>query len=110
MILAVSATASNVAQTLRTMKDTLKYVLNVYGVGSIRYAMLSFGTDATVMERFNRKDPSAEYLLQLVQSLPASQGLPVFERALSAAKNIFEGANVRPNAMKVITSVSFASL
>ena len=110
MILAVSATASNVAQTLRTMKDTLKYVLNIYGVGSIRYATLSFGTDATVMERFNRKDPSAEYLLQLVQSLPASQGLPVFERALSAAKNIFEGADVRPSAMKVTTSVLYASL
>ena len=65
--------------------------------------MLSFGTDTTVVERFKRKDPSSEDLKRLVQGLPASQGPPVFERVLVSAKNVFEGAGVRPNAMKVIT-------
>ena len=37
VIFAVSATSSDAAQTLRTMKDTLTYVINTYGVGNIRY-------------------------------------------------------------------------
>ena len=37
VIFAVSATSSEAAETLRTMKDTLMYVINTYGVGSIRY-------------------------------------------------------------------------
>ncbi len=102
MIFAVSATTSNAAETLRTMKDTLAYVINTYGVGSIRYGVISYGTDATIVQRFGAKDPSPEALKQLVQGLPASRGPPVFDRVLNAAKNVFDGAGVRPNAMKVI--------
>lgn len=37
VIFAVSATSSDAARTLRTIKDTLTYVINTYGVGNIRY-------------------------------------------------------------------------
>ena len=102
MIFAVSATSRNAAETLRTMKDTLAYVINTYGVGSIRYGVISYGTDATIVQRFGSKDPSPEALKQLVQGLPASKGPPGFDRVLDAAKNVFEGAGLRPNALKVI--------
>lgn len=102
MIFAVGATTRNAEETLRTMKDTLAYVLNTYGVGSIRYGVISFGTDATIVQRFGQKDPSSEDLKQLVLGLPASRGPPGLDRVLNAAKNVFEGSGLRPNAMKVI--------
>lgn len=104
MIFAVGATSRNAAQTLRTMKDTLAYVINTYGVGSIRYGVISFGTDAIIEQRFGPKDPSPEGLKQLVLGLPASRGPPVLDRVLNAAKNVFEGSGLRSNAMKVITN------
>jgi len=103
VIFAVGATTRRAAETLRTMKDTLAYVINTYGVGSIRYGVISFGTDATISQRFGPKDPSPEDLTQLVLGLPASTGPPVLDRVLNAAKNVFEGSGLRPNAMKVIT-------
>ena len=102
LIFAVSASTGKAAKTLRTMKDTLAYVINTYGVGSIRYGMISYGTDATIVQRFGRQDPSPDDLKLLVQGLPASQGRPAFDRVLDAAKNVFEGAGLRSNAMKVI--------
>ena len=103
LIFAVGATSRNAAETLRTMKDTLAYVINTYGIGSIRYGVISFGTDAIIEQRFGPKDPSPEGLKQLVLGLPASRGPPVLDRVLNAAKNVFEGSGLRPNAMKVIT-------
>lgn len=102
VIFAVSATSRNAAETLRTMKDTLEYVINTFGVGSIRYGLISYATDATTLQRFGGEDPSPEALKELVKALPASSGPPVFDRVLNAAKNVFEGAGLRPNAMKVI--------
>jgi len=103
VIFAVGATSRNAIETLRTMKDTLAYVINTYGVGSIRYGVISFGTDAIIEQRFGPEDPSPEDLKQLVLGLPASRGPAVLDRVLNAAKGVFEGSGLRPNAMKVIT-------
>lgn len=66
-----------------------------------RYSLITFGTDSTVVQRFERTDPSPEDLKQLIQGLPQSQGPPDLDEVLDSAKNIFEGAGLRPNAMKV---------
>ena len=42
LLFAVSATTRNASETLRTMKDTLIYIINTYGVGNIRYVFVSF--------------------------------------------------------------------
>ena len=68
-----------------------------------RYGLITYGTDSTIVQRFGRSDPSAEDLKQLVQGLPGSRGPPDFDEVLDAAKNVFEGAGLRPNAMKVRT-------
>lgn len=41
LLFAVSATTRNASETLRTMKDTLIYIINTYGVGNIRYVFVS---------------------------------------------------------------------
>lgn len=40
VIFAVGATSDEAAETLRTMKDTMIYVINTYGVGNIRYELI----------------------------------------------------------------------
>lgn len=42
LLFAVSASTRNASETLRTMKDTLIYIINTYGVGNIRYVFISF--------------------------------------------------------------------
>ena len=67
--------------------------------------MITYGTDATIVKRFGRSDPSPEDLKKLVQGLPESRGPPDFDEVLDAAKNVFEGAGLRSNALKVSVSV-----
>ncbi|XP_068755942.1 coadhesin-like [Montipora capricornis] len=106
VIFAVSATSSEAAETLRIMKDTLMYVINNYGVGSIRYGIITFGADPTVVQRFTAKDHSPEELKGLVQGLPESTGPPDFVEVLESAKNVFDGEGVRPTALKVVVVIT----
>ena len=73
-----------------------KHLCHIY-----RYGIISFGEDPTILQRFRENEPSLEKLKQLVQGLPGSQGPPDFEEALEAAKNVFDGEGLRPNALKV---------
>lgn len=48
VIFVVGVILRNVVEIFCIMKDILMYVINIYGIGSIRYGVILFGMDVII--------------------------------------------------------------
>ena len=101
LVFSVNAASANSDKTLRTMKDTINYIIDKYGVHKIKYSLLVYGTDSTPLLRFKDKNPSVEDIKRLVENIPKTQGKPVLDNALDAARKVFEESVARPGVQRV---------
>ena len=102
---AISVTDSRTEQTYENMKNVVKYIVDTYGLASIRYAVLMFGNSARTYIPFSQTFPDKITLTTLLDSLPPLRGGPDLRKALEEAKTLFDQATARPDAKKVLAVI-----
>ena len=102
---AISATDSGADQTYKNMKNIIKYIVDTYGLVSIRYGVIMFGESATTFMSFSQTFPDKMALTTVLDSYPPLRGEPDLRKALEEAKSLFEQATARPGAKKVLAVI-----
>ena len=96
---AASATADTI---FNKFKDMLKIVIDKYGTGKVRYAVLPFGSRAITAISFSKDPPSQEDLKRLVDGIVLQDGDADVKNALEKAKDLFGSAPKRTSAKNVL--------
>ena len=84
------------------MKDIIKSIADKYGTDKIHYGLITFDNEASIKIPFSMKIDTAETFKSLIDTLPTTTGGPAVDKALDAAKTLFEGEGVRYDAHKVL--------
>ena len=77
-------------------------IAHEYGTDKINYGLITFDMEATIEIPFSSKIDSAEDLKFLIDVIPVETGGPAIDKALEAAKTLFDGEGVRYDAQKVL--------
>lgn len=92
----------NAVEIFQKMKETIKAVVNNYGVNEIRYGLIVFGSDSTTRITFNNSY-SPDELNGFITNIPRRGGGPSFANAFKDAENLFSpNQGSRPDANKVL--------
>lgn len=103
---AVSATAVDANNTFQLMKDTLEDLIDNYGIGKIRYSVISFGSQANQLLGFDSGISDPIKLKELISSYNRASGdVPALDRALEMALESFKDGVTRPNAKQVLVVI-----
>lgn len=102
---AISATDSGADQTYENMKNIVKYIVDTYGLVSIRYGIIMFGDSANTYIPFSQTFPDKAAIITLLDTYPPLRGGPDLRKALEEAKNLFDQATARPDAKKVLAVI-----
>lgn len=102
---AVSATAVKAAKTFEKIKEAVKSIIAKYGVGNLRYAIITYASDAKLVLSFQPNFPAPEDWLNTIDTLQLEQGTPALEKALQKAKELFR-SNARSDAKKVLVVIA----
>lgn len=98
---ALSAAAVDADDIFENMKATLDTIIKYYGIGKMRYAVMTFGSTSSVIVNFgdgSKKDD----LRTTVQQLSRPAGDPNITDVLQEAESLFENAPPRPVDRKVL--------
>ncbi|KAK3753528.1 hypothetical protein QZH41_018026 [Actinostola sp. cb2023] len=102
VLFALSATSANKAATFTQMKNTVKDIVNNYGIRRIRYAVTVFGAAIKTPLDFTMK-LTKDQILSKIDGAAPENGPVNIQSGLTTAKTIFDNANPkRPNAKKVL--------
>ena len=101
---AISATAFQSDANFMKMKDTVKEIINRYGVhGKVHYSLLTFGDSPTVHLQFSDKLANSTALKAVIDVVPKPSKGAALAKALSEAKMLFsEEAGGRVDAKKIL--------
>lgn len=102
---AISATALSADETFQKIKDTVKSVVKKYGVGNLRYAVITYGPDAKLVLSFQANFSALENWLTTIDSIQLEQGPPAMEKALQRAKRMFQLSS-RSDAKRVLVVIA----
>ena len=102
---AIGVTDSGADQTYENMKNVMKYIVDTYGLASIRYGVLMFGNSASTYIPFSQTFPDKIALTTRLDSFPPLRGGPDLRKALEEAKTLFDQATARPDAKKVLAVI-----
>ena len=87
------------------MKETVQFIINKYGVGNLRYAVIIYGSNAKLVLSFDTNFPALENWLSTVDKMQIEQGPPAMEKALQNAKELFQSSG-RSDAKKVLVVIA----
>ncbi len=100
---AISATSASSNQSYALMQNTIKQLIDTYGVDKIHYSLIVYGASVVRVVNFNNSFPiSASDLKAAIDAQPPLSGGPVLTDALQEAFRVFNKTEVRPNAKKVL--------
>ena len=103
---ALSATAVDANNIFQLMKDTLKDLIDSYGIGKIRYSVISFGSQANLLLGFDSGISDPIKLKQRISSYSRASGdVPALAKALEMALESFKDGVTRPNAKQVLVVI-----
>lgn len=102
---AISVTDSGAEQTYENIKNVMKYIVDTYGLASIRYGVLMFGNSANTYIPFSQMFPDKMALTTLLDLFPPLRGGPDLRMVLEEAKTLFDQATARPDAKKVLAVI-----
>ena len=103
---ALSATAVDADNIFQLMKDTLKDLIDNYGIGKIRYSVISFGSQANLLLGFDSGISDPIKLKQRISSYSRASGdAPALDKALEMALESFKDGVTRPNAKQVLVVI-----
>ena len=87
---AISATSANAGEIYDYMKDTIKYIIDKYGMYYVHYAFMVFGSDPDVKITFGDGFSSPGDLKKFLDDVARLRGQPNLEKALERAAELFE--------------------
>lgn len=106
----ISATSANSNQSYALMKNTIKHLIDKYGVDKIHYGLIVHGDSVIRVVNFNTTFPiSASELKAAIDAQPPLSGGPVLTDGLEEAFRVFNETEVRPNAKKVLVAMTDAN-
>lgn len=86
---AITANAPDSTRTFRQMKNILQSIIQKYGRGKIRYAVITFGNTPEVKVDFNSNFASDQALVNLLNALPKTSGASL-DKAMEEARKLFK--------------------
>lgn len=101
LLFALSASSAKSSRTYPLMKKAINYIISTYGIDSIHYGVIVYGSLATIHRNFDDQIPDSESLMRLVSALPSDSSGSSIDKALQRAEQVFGGPGVRPDAKKV---------
>lgn len=87
------------------MTSTLNQIISSFGVDSVHYGIIVFGTNVTKVLSFGEMFDSKKHVAAILSGLQKLQGIPSLDLALDEAKEMFELNAVRPNATRVLVLI-----
>ena len=101
---AISATAFQSDANFEKMTDTVKEMIDRFGVhGRVHYSLLTFGNPPTVHIQFSDKLDNSTALNMLIEGVPKPSNGAALDKALNEAKMLFDpAAGGREDAKKIL--------
>lgn len=101
LVFAISATSKDTDETFQLMTSAIDSLLQKYDSSNIRYGVLVYGDDVTVVVHLKNHTDAAQIQEQLTTVLP-SLGGTALDKALEAAAFMFAQAGDREDAKRVL--------
>ena len=106
LLFAITATSVDGYLTFRKVQNTIKYIIDQYGIDKVHYGAIVFGATARKQFGFSDKFLTPSDLKRRVDGLPRQFGGPALDKALEAAQEMFQGAGARPGARQVLVVIT----
>lgn len=103
---AISATAAEANTTFSLMRETMKDVIDNYGIDKIRYSVIVFGSQARKVLGFDSDISDPVQLEALISSLSPISGDSALDKALEKVLESFGESVTRPNAKRVVVVIT----
>lgn len=104
LMFVVNAQASN---SLSYMKDVIIDIMQNYSTNLIRYAVVMYGDEPSVVLTFSDGVTDSDQLASIVRSAPSVPGDSALDKALQKANYLFnEDEAVRPDARKMLVVIT----
>ncbi|KAJ7393298.1 hypothetical protein OS493_006267 [Desmophyllum pertusum] len=101
LVLAISSTGNNTEETFRLMTKTIDWLLQNYDSSKIRYGLLVYGDDATVLVHL-KNNTAADQVQEQLKTIVQSVGRSALDKALETAAEMFAEAGDRQDADRVL--------
>ena len=101
LVFAISSTSTDADETFELMTSTVKSLVQTYDTSNIRFGLLVYGDDATVVVDLKNNTYAGKVKEHLTAITP-SIGLSALDKALEAAAKMFSEAGDRQNADRVL--------
>ena len=99
----ISATSPSANVNFAKIKDTVREVIELYGVQKVYYSVILFGRDPTVRIPFTQQYPESA-LKATIAALPRPTDGSSLHSALESARGVFSEGG-RPDAKKVVVVI-----
>lgn len=101
LVLAISSTGNNTEETFQLMTKTIDWLLQNYDSSKIRYGLLVYGDDATVVVHL-KNNTAADQVQEQLKTIVQSVGRSALDKALETAAEMFAEAGDRQDADRVL--------
>ena len=102
---AISAASVEADNNFKKTKAVITAIIDTYSMNKLRYGVIVFGSRASSKIRFGDVLPRDEELKTIVGSLSSPKEPPALNEALKKGKELFDNADERPNARKVLVVI-----
>ncbi len=102
---AISAASVKADDNFEKAKEVIKAIIDTYSMNKLRYGVIVFGSRASIRVSFGDDFPSDEGLKNVIDFLSGSKETPDLDDALKKGKELFDEAQERPNARKVLVVI-----
>ncbi len=101
LVFAISSTSTDTSEVFQLMTDTLDSLLEKYDSSRIRYGLLVYGDDATVVVHL-KNNTDADQIQEQLKTIVPSVGGSSLDKALETAAEMFTEAGDRQDADRVL--------
>lgn len=102
---AISAASVKADDNFEKAKEVIKAIIDTYAMNKLRYGVMVFGSSASSKVSFGDDYPSDEDLKTVINFLAGTNEPPALDEALKKGKELFDKAQERPNARKVLVII-----
>ncbi len=105
LVFAISSTSTDASEVFQLMTDTIDSLLHKYDSSRIRYGLLVYGDDATVVVHL-KNNTDADQIQEQLKTIVPSVGGSSLDKALETAAEMFTEAGDRQDADRVLVIMS----
>ena len=102
MVFALTATTGDADDTYQRMKDAVEIITDTYGMNTLRYSFIVYGTLPRIIFDFKTNFPSRESLKYFIEQSQRATERPGTKRVLDEVMQVIKVSSVRPSAKKIV--------